>query len=133
MNCMTDRSPSDIYIAAGGESWTRRPQEPGSSTQETADALSVWDVMACHHQVSEKAYTTDIFIFDAASGRMQEVILGIRYARILKIAMIKTLHRFAAEGAVSATQAQPSASPASQQAVSRPSLEHQSFQLYYLM
>ncbi|KAK7717983.1 Type I Iterative PKS [Diaporthe eres] len=127
VNCMTDRSPSDIYIAAGFESWIRRPQETGIATEETADALSVWDVMACHHQVSEKAYTTDIFIFDAVSGRMHEVILGIRYARIPKIAMIKTLHRFAADGAVSTKQGQPSAPPAPQQALSRPSLEHQSF------
>lgn len=127
VNCMTDRSPSDIYIAAGFESWIRRPQEAGITTEETADALSVWDVMACHHQVSEKAYTTDIFIFDAVSGRMHEVILGIRYARIPKIAMIKTLYRFAADGAVSAKQAQPSAPPIPKQAVSRPSLEHQSF------
>jgi malonyl CoA-acyl carrier protein transacylase/acyl carrier protein/SAM-dependent methyltransferase len=94
VNCMTDRMPSDMYIAAGFESWFRKP---GSMVPlQEAEQPSVWDVMAYHKRTSEKAFTSDIFIFDAANGMLHEVILGINYARITKAIMSKTLTKLTA-------------------------------------
>ncbi|KAF2204959.1 hypothetical protein GQ43DRAFT_95556 [Delitschia confertaspora ATCC 74209] len=94
VNCMTDRAPSDMYIAAGFESWIRRP---GYVTPENeADRISQWDVLASHVQSSERAYTTDIFIFEAATGTLSEVILGIHYARMPKSTMSKMLTKLTA-------------------------------------
>lgn len=121
VNCMTDRASSDMYIAAGFESWIRRPGSVRPSSD--ADGTSVWDVMACHHKASDKAYTTDIFIFEAASGTLHEVILGINYSRIPKSAMSKMLTRLTAMGTNPAAAVPPSAaariaSPAGREATS---------------
>lgn len=94
VNCMTDRLPADMYIAAGFESWMRAP----GTTASSPDA-SVWDVMALHHKVSDKSYTTDIFIYESKQGILREVILGINYARIPKATMVKTLKRLTPEQA----------------------------------
>ncbi|KAK5656795.1 hypothetical protein OQA88_4343 [Cercophora sp. LCS_1] len=103
VNCMTDRAPSDMYIAAGFESWIRRP--PSS---EDSDKTSVWDVMATHVKASDKAYTTDIFIFEAESGVLREAILGINYVRMPKSAMSKLLTKLAANTGTTAAAVPPS-------------------------
>jgi malonyl CoA-acyl carrier protein transacylase/acyl carrier protein/SAM-dependent methyltransferase len=94
VNCMTDRSASDMYIAAGFESWIRRPGS--TAAQDDSEKTSVWDVMACHVKASEKAYTTDIFIFDATSGLLSEIILGINYSRLPRSTMSKMLTKLTA-------------------------------------
>jgi len=91
VNCMTDRSPADMYIAAGFETWLRLPRTTLPAT--TLVRPCVWDVFACHHRASDKAYTTDIFIFDAARGELAELILGINYAKVSKASMSKILKR----------------------------------------
>ena len=91
VNCMTDRDSKDIYIAAGFESWIRAPRSAASI--DHTDGPPTWDVMAFHHKVSDKAYTTDIFVYDAVEGSLCEVISGINYARIPKAVMAKTLLR----------------------------------------
>jgi len=106
VNCMTDRAPTDMYIAAGFESWIRAPRPV--ALLNDSDRPSTWDVMACHHKVSDKAYTTDIFIYDASKGSLCEVILGINYAGIPKAAMSKTLLRLTATNATVETVAAPS-------------------------
>ena len=107
VNCMTDRSPSDMYIAAGFESWIRRPGSVMPPNE--AERQSVWDVMACHVKASDKAYTTDIFIFDAASGALCEVILGINYSRMPKSTMSKVLTKFTTTSTETAAAVRPSA------------------------
>ncbi|KAE8146578.1 hypothetical protein BDV25DRAFT_143578 [Aspergillus avenaceus] len=88
VNCMTDRPPTDMYIAAGFEQWIRSPK-----VGERYNEAETWDVYAYHHHESEKAYTTDIFIFESATGTLAEVILGIHYAKVSKQAMSKMLAR----------------------------------------
>ncbi|KAL6230185.1 hypothetical protein BDW75DRAFT_245050 [Aspergillus navahoensis] len=88
VNCMTDRPPTDMYIAVGFEQWIRSPK-----IGELYGKAETWDVFAYHHVESEKAYLTDIFIFDSATGLLAEVILGINYARVAKQAMSKMLAR----------------------------------------
>ena len=94
VNCMTDRPSSEMFIAAGFESWIRAPIDHASLSSHAADNVSSFDVLACHHKVSPKAYTTDIFVFDASSSTLREVMLGINYASIPKTSMCKMLQRF---------------------------------------
>ncbi|KAL3461921.1 hypothetical protein BJX64DRAFT_288875 [Aspergillus heterothallicus] len=88
VNCMIDRSPADMYIAVGFEQWIRSPK-----IGEQYGKATTWDVFAYHHVESDKAYLTDIFIFDSETGILAEVILGINYARVAKQAMSKMLAR----------------------------------------
>lgn len=106
VNCMTDRAPTDMYIAAGFESWIRAPR-PVALVNDS-DRPSIWDVMASHHKVSDKAYTSDIFIYDALKRSLCEVILGVKYACIPKSVMSKTLLRLTAANATVETVAAPS-------------------------
>lgn len=105
VNCMTDRAPTDMYIAAGFESWIRapRPRVPVNH----GDRSSTWDVMASHHKVSDRAYTSDIFVYDAVNCSLCEVILGVSYARIPKAVMSKTLLRLTAANATTGTAVTP--------------------------
>ncbi len=97
VNCMTDRAPTDMFVANGFEQWIRSPKLSNRKSQP-----SVWDVFACHHHESDKAYVTDIFIFDATSGALMEVIIGINYARVSKLSMSRILSGLT-EGAVQST------------------------------
>lgn len=106
VNCMTDRAPTDMYIAAGFESWIRAPRSV--ALVKDSDRPSTWDVMAFHHKVSDKAYTSDIFIYDALERSLREVVLGVNYARIPKAVMSKTLLRLTAANATIETVVAPS-------------------------
>ena len=100
VNCMTDRAPTDMFIATGFKEWIRSPKLSNQNTRP-----SVWDVFASHYQESDKAYVTDIFIFDPTSGALMEVIIGINYARVSKLSMGRILSRSTAEGVQSTTPA----------------------------
>lgn len=91
VNCMTDRASTDMFIANGFEHWIRSPKLGNRDTRP-----SVWDVFAYHYHESDKAYVTDIFIFDSASGALMEVIIGINYAKVSKSSMSRILSRLTA-------------------------------------
>lgn len=93
VNCMTDRTPTDMFIANGFEQWIRSPK---LSNQDTRP--SVWDVFAYHSHPSDKTYLTDIFVFNSTNGALMEVILGINYAKVPKLSMSKILSRLTAGG-----------------------------------
>lgn len=87
VNCMTDKSPSDMYIANGFEKWIRSPKlRKGDSRPDE------WHVLACHEK-RDTNFITDIFVFDPSNGALVEVILGINYARVSKNSMSKLLQR----------------------------------------
>ncbi|PKY00457.1 polyketide synthase [Aspergillus campestris IBT 28561] len=90
VNCMTDRPESDIFIAAGMEQWMRSPRlaDPHTPRPER------WDVFATHVP-GENIYTSDIFAFDAETGELVEVFLGMQYTRVAKKAFRKLLGMFA--------------------------------------
>lgn len=92
VNCMTDRAPTDMFIANGFEQWIRSPKLGNQKRP------SVWDVFAYHYHPSDKTYVTDIFIFDSTDGALMEVILGINYAKVPKLSMSKILGRLTAGG-----------------------------------
>ncbi|KAK1248838.1 hypothetical protein MKX08_007058 [Trichoderma sp. CBMAI-0020] len=105
VNCMTDSDPADMFIANGFDQWMRSPDAASGKSDARP---KVWDVFASHHRASEKAYVTDIFIFDATSGQMTEAILGINYHKVPKLSMSKVLARltspaFIKQGAPSTT------------------------------
>ena len=118
VNCMTDRAPSDMYIANGIEQWIRSPK-----IRQDSSRPDTWDVFAYHHHPSEKSFLTDIFIFNAKTGGLMEVILGISYVKIAKASMSKLISRLTAGSTTSShstatssqkTQARlPEATPAS--------------------
>ncbi|KMU87070.1 polyketide synthase [Coccidioides immitis H538.4] len=86
VNCMTDRAPTDIFIANGIEQWIRSPKFYHGDLNPKA-----FHVFATHHHPSETSYLTDVFVFNASSGALVEAILGISYVRIPKVSMSKLL------------------------------------------
>lgn len=86
VNCMVDRANTDIFIANGIEQWIRSPK-----LRQEDPRPDSFNVYATHHRVSDKAYLTDIFVFDASNGTLTEVILGISYVKISKVSMSKLL------------------------------------------
>lgn len=96
VNCMTDRAPADMYLATGFESWMRAPQTKSPVYDEKR--TSTWDVMALHNKALDTGnYTSDIFIYNAGTGALSEVILGVSYTRVPKAVMTKTLLRLTAK------------------------------------
>ncbi|KAI1134063.1 hypothetical protein F5Y05DRAFT_417605 [Hypoxylon sp. FL0543] len=97
VNCMADCSPNDMYIAVGCEISMRSPR---AVAKEGQDAPDNWHVFARHTRQSDKLYMTDVFVFDAASGMLAEVMLGIQYARVAKASMSRMLTRLTTDESV---------------------------------
>ncbi|KAI6085568.1 hypothetical protein F4821DRAFT_149184 [Hypoxylon rubiginosum] len=101
VNCMTDRSPSDMYIANGIEQWIRSPKlRVGDERPDS------FHVLATHHP-SDKQYLTDVFVFHPETGALLEAILGISYVKIPKASMSKLLSRLTVGGAAIAAPSEP--------------------------
>ncbi|KAL1615746.1 Type I Iterative PKS [Neofusicoccum ribis] len=93
VNCMTDRHPGDMYIANGIEQWVRSPRLGQPQAGE-------WNVFANHSRAADgSSFLSDIFVFDAETGALAEVILGINYAKVSRLSMSKLLSRLTAPGA----------------------------------
>ncbi|KAF4943417.1 hypothetical protein FGADI_13435 [Fusarium gaditjirri] len=89
VNCMTDCDPADMFIATGCELSMRSPfVEPDSDQIQES-----WHVFGRHTRQSEKLWVSDLFIFNAATGLLREVMLGIQYARVGKASMRRMLTR----------------------------------------
>ena len=110
VNCMADKSPGDMYIANGFELWARPPKV----SRATRDCPpEVWHIYAHHNRASSaNAFLSDIFVFDAATGSLHEVILGINYTKVPKSSMSKLLSRLSSNsGAKSQIPADTAAVP----------------------
>lgn len=92
VNCMANKNQGDMYIATGFEKWLRSPD----ISDDEYSRVEKWDVLATHHAESPELWLTDIFVFDASTGRMIEAILGIKYHGVSKASMRKILMRLAA-------------------------------------
>ncbi|KAL6867821.1 polyketide synthase [Trichoderma novae-zelandiae] len=88
-NCMAqhlrDTKNKIVYVATGIEQWSKSSDVLQKFNQGfyDNDPEVEWHVLAQHKRdASDDSFTTDIFVFDAASGDLEEVILGIRYAPV---------------------------------------------------
>ncbi|KAJ8123649.1 hypothetical protein O1611_g9543 [Lasiodiplodia mahajangana] len=88
VNCMTGRSPSDIFLATGIERWIRSPKAQQGDAQPEA-----YHVLAAHHQTSDKTFLTDVFVYDVDDGSLVEAILGVSFVKVAKLTMQKLLTR----------------------------------------
>ena len=96
INCMTDRPASDLFIASGCELVMRSPK-----VQPDYRRPDSWHVYATHHKESDKVYLTDVFIFNANTGLLVEVMLGINFSKVPKASMSRILERLSSPDAVS--------------------------------
>ncbi|CAJ0543817.1 Ff.00g039410.m01.CDS01 [Fusarium sp. VM40] len=89
VNCMNDFDSNDMFIATGCELSMRSP-----FVDKEADQIQEnWHVFARHTRQSEKLYMSDVFVFNASTGMLREVMLGIQYARVAKASMRRMLTR----------------------------------------
>ncbi|KAF5679762.1 polyketide synthase, partial [Fusarium denticulatum] len=85
INCMQEHSRDHVYLANRIDQWMRlHPVENRPNT---------FDAFAMHHRPSDQQSLTDVFVFDAETGTLVEVILGISYVKISKPSMEKLLIR----------------------------------------
>lgn len=84
-NFLTNRAPSDAYLANGIGQWIRAPAKNTTPAE--------LHVFATTHRSSDKLLLSDVFVFDAADGSLLEVMLGIAYIQVPKSAMSKLLRR----------------------------------------
>ena len=104
VNLMTDVPEDEMYIATGCEKSMRSPRMM-TPTFGTEHGPSVWHVLAQHTRQSEKAFTTDLFVFDAETGALAEAMLGVQYGRVAKASMSKMLTRLTKDKSVLRTPA----------------------------
>jgi acyl transferase domain-containing protein/thioester reductase-like protein/acyl carrier protein/SAM-dependent methyltransferase len=86
-NCMTDRAPADMFVCNGMERWLRNPALRSGARPDS------FHVLATHTSPSPKAVISDVFAFDAQTGTLVEVVLGVSYVKIPKASMSKLLTR----------------------------------------
>ncbi|KAK4038293.1 hypothetical protein C8A01DRAFT_37750 [Parachaetomium inaequale] len=101
VNLMTDLPPGDMYIATSCEVAMRSARAPPHAETE------VWHVYARHSRQGDKAYMTDLFVFDAATGLLVEVMLGVQYGRVAKASMSRMLACMTTDESVLRTKALP--------------------------
>lgn len=113
VNLLTDLPASDMYVATGLELTMRSPKTK-TVTDGRENGPGVWHVLARHARMSDKAFVTDVYIFDAETGALDEVIMGLKYARVAKATMGKILARFTADKSVlrGTAASAPSSAPA---------------------
>lgn len=93
VNLMTeDTAPSDMYIATACDMSIRSPRAV-TKVDGSPSGPDSWHVFARHSRQSDKLYVSDLFVFDAASGTLTEVILGLQYGRVAKSSISKMLAR----------------------------------------
>lgn len=83
-NSLTDREPDKVYLANGIDQWIRAP---------ITSIAKEFHVLATIHRATDRIFQADVFAFDAVTGALTEVILGVSYAKIPKAFMEKLLVR----------------------------------------
>nr|CAG8993142.1 Non reducing polyketide synthase [Penicillium sclerotiorum] len=108
VNAMTDVTSDKMYIATGCELSLRSPKH----TLEKRSETDVWHVYA-RHSPGGMGYMTDLFVFEAGTGALVEVMLGVQYGLVARASMSKMLARMTTDQSVLRTKASPAAAPTS--------------------
>lgn len=108
VNAMTDVPADEMYIATGCELSMRSPRHTLAARAET----DVWHVYARHSPQGDKAFMTDLFVFDPSTGQLVEVMLGVQYGRVAKSSMSRMLARMTKDESVLRLKASPAAQAA---------------------
>lgn len=89
LNAMTDRQPEVVYVASGFEVAMRSPKLKAADRART----DAWHVYARFTTQDEGAtdYTTDLFVFNADTEALSEVILGVKYQCLARTAVAEML------------------------------------------
>jgi acyl transferase domain-containing protein len=88
VNCLSRLrvvAKGSVYVIRSIEQWIRSTALPRQETKDldVNDCHKEWHILAQHkHNSSDGSFVTDIFVFDAASGSLEEAILGIRYMSV---------------------------------------------------
>lgn len=101
LNCMTDCDDGKMYVSNRVDRWIRSPSVPMDARPKH------WDVYGRHHQPSPKEYVSDLFAFDADSGKLVWVVLGLHFVETSIASMSRHLTKLT--GAQPAQQAAPTA------------------------
>lgn len=88
VNCMTDRAPTEMYIAKGVEKWARSTNLGHENLRPES-----YDVLAYHQGPVNNSFLTDIFVFNPTTSALMEFILGIQYVKVGKASISKMLSR----------------------------------------
>ncbi|CAI7662355.1 unnamed protein product [Penicillium glandicola] len=86
LNCMADCAEGNMYLSNRVDRWIRSPSFPADARPER------WDVYARHRQ-SPKAYVSDLFAFDADSGKLVWVVLGLHFVEVSIAGMSRLLSK----------------------------------------
>jgi acyl transferase domain-containing protein/SAM-dependent methyltransferase/acyl carrier protein len=103
VNCMTDHSPSDIFLGAEIETWMVSPDWANRSLPDQCDVLA----RHLHHKDTGD-YTSDSFVFDPVSGDLIEVLLGVRFTRTPRASFIRALQRLTSDQPTGSIEPSPS-------------------------
>ncbi|KAI1190791.1 putative polyketide synthase [Nemania serpens] len=91
VNCMTDTPEEDMFIATGVQLILRSSQ-PGRP--------DTYHVLARHHRQTDKLYMSDVFVFDAATGCLVDVMMGIQYSKVKSQSFSKILVKLTGDKSV---------------------------------
>ncbi|KAI1171111.1 putative polyketide synthase [Nemania sp. FL0916] len=88
VNCMTDHSPSDIFVGTFIEMSMVSPDWANRPLPMQCDLLA-------RHSLNQETgdYTTDTFVFDPTSKDLIEVLLGVRYTKTSSASFARLLQR----------------------------------------
>lgn len=99
VNCLQDTSGTDIYICT-------RVDQLRINTDFNLYPNGSWSIFSSFEPHGDKDLENDIFILDAASGKLAAMILGARFTRVSPASLTKVLSR------VNAVKKPPSFKPA---------------------
>ncbi|QMW39273.1 hypothetical protein G4B11_002553 [Aspergillus flavus] len=88
LNCMAECEDGKMYLSNRVERWIRSPNVPLDSRPNQ------WEVHAIHNRPSPKAYVSDLFVFDSATGKLVWVIIGLHFVEVSIAGMSRLLGRY---------------------------------------
>ncbi|KAL1863981.1 Type I Iterative PKS [Diaporthe australafricana] len=104
MNCLAaDVEPEQLFVFNGFERWLRAPLKQNTTgdegDNERCERPAELHVLATQHRTSDKTAVSDVFVFDAVTGKLFEGILGMGWVKVPRSHMQETLARLAGSSA----------------------------------